>query len=418
MPPSRTLPALLAFLLLPGLAAADTIKWVGVTNDDWHEASNWDPAVVPSPGDDVFFFNYGILPAVLSADATVRSLTLVETGSLTIGAGSTLTLEDGVLSVGQLSTTPGHVTGGGTLRTLGNCELHLEEGTFAVPLVVGPGVTLLSQSAIPIGSSILVEGTFDLGTSVPTVTGFPFHVEPGGVLRGGETAILPASALVIRGRIETGASPGRLVVNGAINVQLDGAIEIEIAGPAPVTQHDRLVVTGNFKMRDTLRVVMRGAYTPSVGDEFHVLSFGSRNSTFQHVVVVPGNPLTTPIFSPVYDDTSLTLVVTSVLGVGDGNDRPAGLSPAVLFAPTPNPTLVSTSVGFELASTQAVRLEVFDAGGRRVRVLAEETLAAGRHQRTWDGRDRNGDRVVPGVYLVRLEAGPWRQARRIAWIGG
>jgi hypothetical protein len=339
-------------------------------------------------------------------------------GELIVDVGLTLTLESAQLIVGEPFLAPGVVTGAGTLRTQGASELQLNAGTYGVPLLVASGVTRVTEALIPIDASILVEGTFDLLNNVVLVTGFPFHVSPGGVLRGSETAMLPASALVNRGRIEPGASPGRLVVEGALNQQVNGAIEIEIAGIHPVTEHDRLVVTGNFKMRDTLRVVMIGPYTPNVGDQFHVLSFGSRNATFQRIVVVPGNPYTMPQFAPIYDDTSLTLVVTAVVDVAPGNEQLLAPTRTVLFAPEPNPAAERTAVRFELASRSPVRLEVFDAAGRRVRVLADETLDTGRHRRTWDGLNQQGDRVVPGVYLLRLEAGPLRETQRIVLIGG
>ena len=44
----------------------------------------------------------------------------------------------------------------------------------------------------------------------------------------------------------------------------------------------------------------------------------------------------------------------------------------------------------------------YDLAGRRIRVLVQESLAAGRHHLRWSGRDQRGRRVASGIYLVRV----------------
>jgi hypothetical protein len=92
----------------------------------------------------------------------------------------------------------------------------------------------------------------------------------------------------------------------------------------------------------------------------------------------------------------------------------------------PNPTTGPVRFSFEhnqVAGTAArVRLQVFTLDGRLVRVLdGPETLPAGalttgRVEVRWDGRDADGDRLAPGVYLFRVRVeregvadGPARQ---------
>lgn len=97
-----------------------------------------------------------------------------------------------------------------------------------------------------------------------------------------------------------------------------------------------------------------------------------------------------------------------VTGVAPGAVRLA------LEAPRPNPARTRASLGFTLAQAGPVTLRVHDVSGRAVRVLtAGATLAAGRHEIAWDGRDDSGGAVAPGVYLVRLEAGGRMLTRRI-----
>jgi flagellar hook assembly protein FlgD len=56
-----------------------------------------------------------------------------------------------------------------------------------------------------------------------------------------------------------------------------------------------------------------------------------------------------------------------------------------------------------LGSVSKARVNVFDVEGRLVKTLLETQLPAGRHEVFWDGTDRHGRRVSPGVYFTRVE---------------
>ena len=59
-----------------------------------------------------------------------------------------------------------------------------------------------------------------------------------------------------------------------------------------------------------------------------------------------------------------------------------------------------------------VRLEVFDAQGRRLEVLANRYFPAGEQAILWDPSAR-GTRVGPGVYFYGLEAGAFRDRKKM-----
>ena len=74
---------------------------------------------------------------------------------------------------------------------------------------------------------------------------------------------------------------------------------------------------------------------------------------------------------------------------------------------TPNGDGVNDEVAFrytllQLAGAQAVTVDVYDLGGRRVRQVYEGVEASGRRERPWDGRGENGP-LPPGVYLYRVK---------------
>jgi hypothetical protein len=97
----------------------------------------------------------------------------------------------------------------------------------------------------------------------------------------------------------------------------------------------------------------------------------------------------------------LNWIGASLIGVDEPD---AATVPAAfkLEPASPNPFGPSTAISFELARTVEARLRILDAAGRVVRVLADGSLAAGRHERAWDGRDATGRELASGVYMAEL----------------
>jgi len=56
-------------------------------------------------------------------------------------------------------------------------------------------------------------------------------------------------------------------------------------------------------------------------------------------------------------------------------------------------------------AVRSVNLALFDLAGRKVRVLVDGHLSAGRHVFRWDGTAQSGGRAAPGIYVVRLAGG-------------
>jgi aminopeptidase N len=68
----------------------------------------------------------------------------------------------------------------------------------------------------------------------------------------------------------------------------------------------------------------------------------------------------------------------------------------------PNPFGPATTIRYSLPRRQHVRLDVYDAAGRKVRCLADGYPAPGWMSVVWDGTDLNGREVAPGTYFCRL----------------
>lgn len=88
----------------------------------------------------------------------------------------------------------------------------------------------------------------------------------------------------------------------------------------------------------------------------------------------------------------------------------------VLLQNAPNPFNASTTISFLIPfrlANEATRLSIYNLTGQLVRVLQLETLQAGEHTLSWDGRDDYGREVASGVYIYRLDVGEWAVHRRM-----
>ena len=74
----------------------------------------------------------------------------------------------------------------------------------------------------------------------------------------------------------------------------------------------------------------------------------------------------------------------------------------------PNPFNPSTTISFQLAETQEIRVSAYDITGKEVAVIAEGLAAAGENQLHF-----NAESLPSGVYLVALECEQGRQVQRV-----
>jgi hypothetical protein len=89
----------------------------------------------------------------------------------------------------------------------------------------------------------------------------------------------------------------------------------------------------------------------------------------------------------------------------------------VLHPNVPNPFNPATRLRFDLARPETVHLRIHDLAGRLVTTLVDgELLAAGNHERIWNGTDDAGRRVAGGTYLARVTAGEWSGVVRLALV--
>lgn len=80
----------------------------------------------------------------------------------------------------------------------------------------------------------------------------------------------------------------------------------------------------------------------------------------------------------------------------------------------PNPFNPDTTIGYELAESADVTLQIYNVVGQVVRTLiAAESQSIGRYQVRWDGMDDRGMPVSSGIYFYQISAGKFQDVRKL-----
>jgi hypothetical protein len=136
-------------------------------------------------------------------------------------------------------------------------------------MTIGSGSTLTTTGYTQTGGSTVVNGTLD--TAIFTLAG--------GTL-GGSGTVLGDLVLSSDGSLSPGNSPGLFTVNGDYTQDSLATLEIELGGLLRGDEYDVLVVTGNMELAGTLDVTLYDGFTPSEGDSFDILDWGTLSGTF------------------------------------------------------------------------------------------------------------------------------------------
>jgi hypothetical protein len=115
-------------------------------------------------------------------------------------------------------------------------------------------------------------------------------------------------------------------------------------------------------------------------------------------------------------DYECLYVVNISLGVTDAGDDgntenlPDQFSLANNY---PNPFNPNTIIEYTIPRQCHVTVAVFNLLGQKITTLVDETKAAGHHSTSWDGLDQNGQPLASGVYLYRIKAGDYTEAKKM-----
>lgn len=135
-----------------------------------------------------------------------------------------------------------------------------------------------------------------------------------------------------------------------------------------------------------------------------------------------------PLFADIDHDGDLDLFSGSLSGglvfyenldsttaIGSYSDKNLPGSPQ-LYQNYPNPFNPTTAIKYHLAVGNDVELTIYSLLGRIVKKLVAERQPAGAYEVEWNGTDNSGRNVSSGVYIYRLEVGPFKFSRKMLLI--
>ncbi|NMC44454.1 MAG: T9SS type A sorting domain-containing protein, partial [candidate division Zixibacteria bacterium] len=79
----------------------------------------------------------------------------------------------------------------------------------------------------------------------------------------------------------------------------------------------------------------------------------------------------------------------------------------------PNPFNPETKIAFTVPKASAVKIEVFNLLGQRVRLLVDQYYPAGSYVTSWNGTDDAGSMAATGVYFYRFTAGDVTETKKM-----
>jgi len=82
----------------------------------------------------------------------------------------------------------------------------------------------------------------------------------------------------------------------------------------------------------------------------------------------------------------------------------------------PNPFNPTTVIPFDVAKRAQVTLEVYNVLGQKVATLVDKVMDQGSYQADWNGLADNGSAVSTGIYFYKLEAGDYRDTKKMMLI--
>ena len=79
----------------------------------------------------------------------------------------------------------------------------------------------------------------------------------------------------------------------------------------------------------------------------------------------------------------------------------------------PNPFNPSTNISYSISNGEYVSINIFDVNGGKVREIFNDYRSAGTYSIDWNGQNERGLQVSAGVYLYSIEAGYFRQTKKM-----
>ena len=244
-----------------------------------------------------FDFGFGVKDGEFFVEARDLDLGVIvssgagETSAETVGTTTSLHTVEGSLGI----TVPGTRLFNSTLTSI-----TIE--------TAGAFFLLEPEGALFDGLQGQVAGSLHLSEEEPYIADSTVVIPEGGTLSGSGSIL---GEVVNEGIISPGNSPGEQNL-GTLTLTPEGTVVIEIAGTTPGTEYDVINVTNLASLDGTLSISLIDGFTPSLGQTFTFLNFGSVSGDFgEFTGLYLGEGL---YFKPVLGANAYDLVVSELPG--------------------------------------------------------------------------------------------------------
>ena len=112
-----------------------------------------------------------------------------------------------------------------------------------------------------------------------------------------------------------------------------------------------------------------------------------------------------------FDDIIVaTEYIGPIKGIEENTPQP---KTCILFQNHPNPFDMGTYIQYSLPEKKRVKLVIYDILGQRAKTLLDKEENPGEHIIYWDGKDNRSKRLPSGIYFYRIEAGNFRETKKL-----
>jgi len=265
--------------LIQGVASE--VAWDGGGDGtSWNDPLNWSTDAVPGPTDDVTIGLPGADSLTISVPGAQTVNRLENHAILAVQGGllrqhAVLEVLSGAVNAGRivLSSVAGYTArlavSGGTLTNASGGVIEARDGETPNSFLDG---------------SFLNHGTVIVqANAVLLCTGPSFLNDVEGLISGKGTLNALATTFTNAGTVRPGASPGFLTFIGEYIQTPTGRLDIELGGPIPGMDYDRLIVSGTANLEGELKLSLIAGYAPPIGSSFRILSAATRNGEFSTI---------------------------------------------------------------------------------------------------------------------------------------
>lgn len=336
--------------MLSGKETTADFVWLGATDSNWNDNSNWSGGVVPISTSEVFIpdatttSHDPIIPLVSPADSLtspeIKSIFIELGGILNGGTGTTLTINGGLEdNQGIPSWSNSGVLNPGTstiVFTNGKAAVAGTNDFYNVSIPTSDSLRIISGGIMRIAGALTVDGTLHAVIDGPTT------VEYNGT---DQTVIVPNSATNRYHNLILSGSGTKTLPTTALNILGD----FEMTGTATTTARNTIAFDGNFTLGENT-TFNTGSFDHEIKGDFEnngsfVAATGksiSLNGTTQQLIL---GAQTTNFKNLIVDNTSGVEMLANInvdesLSLTDGNlkmgEVTLGINGSIVKATTSN----------------------------------------------------------------------------------